>query len=289
MTALVHLTPLDPGYPSRLRGTPGAPASITVRGGPLEADRVVAVVGSRKCTAMTERFARALARRLAADGVIVASGGAVGIDTAAHLGALAAGGRTWVVAPTGCERVFPEENAALFEAVARGPGAMLWPFAPAYSHRSAFHARNRVLVALADAIVVVQAGEQSGALHAAACARRSGKPLWVVPPPPWAAVGDLEGSRRLLEQGARPLTSADAFVRALARLPRPGPRPRLPPLSPAESATWAVLSNEPLHLDHVVQRAGLSAQATAAALLTLSLENVVVEGPPGFFRRHEGH
>jgi len=287
VTALVHLTPLDPHYPSRLRGAPGAPASITVRGDPLEADRVVAVVGSRECTATTERFARALARRLAADGITIASGGAVGIDTAAHLGALAAGGRTWVVAPTGCERVFPEENAALFEAIARGPGAMLWPFAPSYSHRSAFHARNRILVALADAVVVVQAGDHSGALHAAACARRSGKPLWVVPPPPWASVGDLEGSRRLLEQGAHPLTSADAFVRALARLPRP--RPRLPALSPAESATWAALSNEPLHLDHVARTAGLPAQATAAALLTLSLENVVVEGPPGFFRRHDRH
>lgn len=288
MTALVHLTPLDPRYPSRLRGAPGAPASITVRGGSLEADRVVAVVGSRKCTAAAERFARTLSKRLVDVGVVVASGGAVGIDTSAHLGALVAGGRTWVVAPTGCEHVSPGHNATLFEAVAHGPGAMVWPFAPTYRHpRAGYLARNRVLVALADAVVVVQARDHSGALHAAACARKLGKPLWAVPAPPWAVVGDLEGSRRLLEHGARPLTSVDAFLGALARLARP--RPRLPTLSPAESATWAVLSDEPLHLDHVARRAGLPAQATAAALLTLSLENVVVEGPPGFFRRHDGH
>jgi DNA processing protein len=287
----VQLTPLDPAYPSRLRGVPEAPASLTTCGGSLEAERVVAIVGSRQATPAAADFARDLAATLADRGIVVVSGGALGIDGAAHRGALSAGGRTWVVAPTGFGAVFPEAHARLFEEVARGPGAMVWPFAPDYRHRTAFLARNRVLVALADAVVVVQAGFPSGALRAAAVARTLGRALWVVPAPPW--LDAFRGSRMLLaEPGARPLLFVDAFLATLgappaAPQPRPPPGPLLPsrPLNPSETDALRVTSSVPLHLDEIASRAGLSAPAAAAALLTLALENVVVEGPPGFFTR----
>jgi DNA processing protein len=298
----VHLTPLAPGYPSRLRSDAKAPASLVTRGGSLEADRVVAVVGSREAAPDAARFARDLAARLAGLGAVVVSGGALGIDGAAHRGALDAGGRTWVVAPTGCDHVFPPEHAGLFDEVARGPGAMVWPFAPDYRERSGFLVRNRVLVALADAVVVVQAGFPSGALRAATCARNLGKPLWVCPAPPWLEA--YRGSRMLLARaddvpgsGARPLFFVEALLASLG-LPGGGPSGATSAggvepvpsraLSSSEADALRGTSTTPLHLDEIASRAGIPARAAASALLTLALENVVVEGPPGFFRRHNG-
>jgi DNA processing protein len=250
---------------------------------------VVAIVGSRAATADAAGFATTLASKLARLGAVVVSGGALGIDGAAHRGALAAGGRTWVVAGTGCNHVFPTDHAALFAEVARSAGAMVWPFGDEVGPMTfTFLARNHVLVALADAVVVVQAGKGSGALHAAGCAHKLGRPLWVCAPPPW--VGDaFDGSRELLARpaatGARPLHD-DAVLFASLGLGPPPPRgPVLTrALSDSESAVLGATSAAPLHLDAIASRAGLPSQAAAAALLTLALENVVVEGPPGFFR-----
>ena len=234
MTDRVHLTPLDPRYPSRLRGLEGAPASLTVKGGSTEAALTVAVIGSRAPTLAAAHFARDLARALAAVDAVVVSGGAFGIDGAAHRGALQGHGRTWAVAPTGHELCFPAEHEGLFANIARGPGAMIWPFAPGYSHRSAFLTRNRILVALSDVVVVVQAGLASGALHAATWARKLAKPLWVVPVSPW--VQRFEGSRQLLVAGARPLTSTHLLLESLGRIAQGNRPPRLVDGIPGQNA-----------------------------------------------------
>jgi DNA processing protein len=290
VTALLHLTPLDPRYPARLRSLVHPPASLTLRGGSLETAYAVAIVGSRQASADAEDFARLLAGALVRAGAVVVSGGAVGIDAAAHRGALDAAGRTWAVAGTGCEHCFPPEHASLFDAIGRGPGAMVWPFAPANPARAgAFLMRNRVLVALSDAVVVAQANFPSGALRAADCARTALKPLWVVPAPPWAH--GFAGSRKLLDEGVRPLTSVDAFLRTL-HLTDDGTGSKPPdatPLDPIQSAVLRAVSSSPLHLDEIAVRAHVAVQAAAAALLTLALEAVVVEGPQGFFRRRGSH
>jgi DNA processing protein len=302
MTSPVHLTPLDLGYPSRLRGHRFGPPTIGMQGGALEAPLVVAIIGSRKASPGSVRYATRLAHVVAELGAVVASGGAIGVDAAAHRGALDAGGRTWVVAPTGHGRCFPPEHEDLFAEVASGPGAMIWPFAPGTHPRSGFLARNRVLMALADAAVVVQAGRRSGALHAAGWAHKFGKALWVVPAAPWTK--GFQGSRQLLLKGARPLTRTHLFLVTLGLLPQgnrppwralvggvPASRGALLPAhhSEHEFKVLAAISTEPLHADAISASAGLSPQATTAALLTLALENVVVEGPPGFFRRQEAH
>ncbi|HSY38066.1 MAG TPA: DNA-processing protein DprA [Polyangia bacterium] len=301
MASLVHLTPLDPLFPSRLRGAKHTPASITCSGGPLEAACTVAIVGARQATPEAARFAHDLAAALAAAEVVVISGGALGIDAAAHRGALSVKGRTWAVAGTGHQRCFPAEHEGLFDTIAEGPGAMIWPFAPDFSARGGFTTRNRYLVALSDAVVVVQAAEHSGALHAAGCARTQKKPLWVVPASPW--LRRFKGSVELLEAGAQPLHSVDPLLSSLGLRPQnrteddggasplPGslpPRPA-PPLSDQESATLRATAVTPRHTDAIAEDAGLSPQATAVALLTLALENVLVEGPPGFFRRRDGY
>ena len=177
---------------------------------------------------------------------------------------------------------------------------MIWPFAPTFVHRPCFHGRNRVLVAMADAVVVVQAGLPSGALNSASYACKLRKPLWVVPISPWDEVSN--GSLQLLDGGARPLTSAHLFLSSLG-LEGSGNRPSSPGrvdvsvarleggptlrLSGHEFKILAAVSTEPRHADAISTGAGMSPQATTAALLTLALENVVVEGPPGFFRRRE--
>jgi DNA processing protein len=286
----VHLTPFDARYPSRLRRLARPPASVTVRGEFPEASRTVAIVGSRDANSDAERFAHDLATKLARRGVVVVSGGALGIDAAAHRGALEAGGRTWAVSGTGCDHCFPPEHAALFEEIGAGPGAMLWPFAPSSAARAgAFLRRNRVLVALSDAVVIAQAGLPSGALSAAECTRAARKPLWVVPAPPW--LDGFDGSRQLLEAGARPLTRVEVLMRTLGLdaaeadlAPSAGPTRQ----DPIQSAVLGAITATPLHLDEIARRAHLTVQVASVALLTLSLEAVVVEGPPGFFRRRDG-
>jgi len=260
-----------------------------------EAAHAIAIVGSRASTSEAEGFAYALAGALVRAGAVVVSGGAQGIDAAAHRGALDARGRTWAVAGTGCEHCFPPEHASLFEAIARGPGAMIWPFSPDSAARpGAFVLRNRVLVALSDAVVVAQAGSNSGALRAAACARALRKPLWAVPAPPWA-IG-FEGSRQLLAEGVRPLTSIDAFVLALEmtkglrRESSPEVEACAPEgLDPIQSKVLRATSSSPLHVERIAEQAHVTLQAAAAALLTLALEAVLVEGPPGFFRRPDSY
>ncbi len=291
---LRHVTPLEEGFPSRLRSAADPPASISLQGGAVEAPCTVAVVGSRAACEGARTFARELAGALAQSGAVVVSGGAVGIDAAAHEGALGAGGRTWAVAGTGHTHCFPLEHAGLFERIGQGPGAMVWPFPPQFKHRGGFIARNRVLVTLSDAVVVVQAGAQSGALNAASRARQLGKPLWVVPAAPW--MEDFAGSRQLLASGARPLGTPGELLAALGLVALAGapslasgaPEPHLLHLPPDVSAVFHATPSGPSHFEAIASASDQTVQVAMAALLTLSLENVVVEGPPGFFRRNIG-
>ncbi len=305
MTPVKILAAKQPDYPPRLRELEKPPDTLTVAG-QMGSGRTFAIVGTRKPTLEAVAFTRQLAREIAGNGGIVVSGGAVGIDAAAHEGALDAGGGTWGVAATGHREVFPAENAALFDRIVTQGGAMIWPFdANRKADPLSFFSRNGVLVALSELIVVVQAGIPSGALNAAAWARKLGRPVWAVCSPPW--VGGFAGCALVLDRGARPLTSAAAWLRAVG-LTRPvkparcAPRPAGGPLTtttvpatitpistrsptPHEVALLEVLSPAAQHIDEIASKSGLCIAALATALLTLALENVVVEGPEGFFRR----
>ena len=132
----------------------------------------VAIVGSRACSEHSLRFAEDLASVLAARGVIIVSGGALGIDTAAHRGALAGGGTSWAVLPTAYPETTPPENHAFFRQLHQDGGTIIWTLAEeSRSPRPQFLARNGVLASLSTAVVVVAAGEKSGARNAAGWAR----------------------------------------------------------------------------------------------------------------------
>jgi DNA processing protein len=302
------LLPTDPGYPTRLLDLSKPPPEVTLSA-PLSSAPTLAIVGTRKPTPEAVIFTRELARAVVEHGGVVASGGAVGIDSAAHEGALDGGGATWVIAATGRGAVFPAENALLFTRVETQGGVMVWPFPEGRkADLHTFFARNGVLAALAHALVIVQAGAPSGTLNAASWARRLKRPVWAVCAPPWSK--GFTGCAAAIEAGARPLVSIGSFLHAVglapsprrsAKYPRRGTSARAEPDAPlltrrASTRTFAPPELELLaslsptcgrHIDEIAFKSGLSAGAIVTALLTLALENVVVEGPEGFFRRIE--
>lgn len=309
------IPPHDPAYPRRLLELEEPPA-ITVSGPLDERARVVAIVGSREAKEDALNWAHQLAYHLARAGIVVVSGGAVGIDWAAHRGAMKAGA-TWCVACTGRDaRPFPPRHRDLFHAIASSADSrMVWPFPLRQTKTTATpRQRNRVLTALADVIVVIQARIASGSLNAASNADRLGRRLYVVPGRPWDY--PFLGSAKLILEGAWPLVSIEQLFTDLD-LPSPdlddpeavlcGRAPHQPAirafkrrapsyasvshlgvdpdtLPPDERLVHSSLSMAPTHQDKIVARSGLGASTTLTALLTLSLRDVVVEGPDGFFR-----
>ena len=252
----------------------------------------VAIVGSRAATPEAAIFTRELAGGLAAQGVVIVSGGAAGIDAAAHEGALDASGETWAVLPTGPGELFPKENEPLFARIAAGPGALLYPFpAGTRAMRHNFLRRNGILVALADVVVVVQAALQSGARNAAKWARDAGKPLFVVAGPPWsdAFAGCLEEIRL----GAQVLTSPDRVAETLSRLRGPlqgelfpnGPRPELPRAfqEPEARKLWQAIPGIPLHADEIIEESSVAPGIAWGLLMEWVALGVLEERPAGFF------
>jgi DNA processing protein len=299
-----------PAFPSALRHLPNPPQCVTTNG-PLEAGRAVAIVGSRAASDASLEFAYELAFQLARANVIVVSGGAIGVDAAAHQGAIAAGGATWIVSPTGKDQVYPPEHEELFADVAASPKSrMIWCFPDDRKvTRETLRYRNGVLAALSETLVVVQARYKSGSRNAAAWARSLDKPVWAVTAAPW--MSDFCGSIAEIERGtARPLWSIQHFFAHLGLAPpkkqtpattRPaGKASRTPsrtnsarasqspleaPFSDEEKLVFSSLLTRSLHIDEIVTRSTLPAASAATALLTLSLKDVVVESPDGFFRR----
>jgi DNA processing protein len=276
---------LDPTHlvpPHLLRHFPGGLAAAGQL--PATKPRTLAIVGTREPLPELGNFARELAAAAVAQGYVVVSGGAVGIDTAAHEGALEAGGATWIVSPVPLGEVTPLENRPLFERTLASGGAIVTrQLTSAILKSSIYFRRNELLVSLADALVVVQARHRSGALNAAKHARDLGVPLWSVPAPPWHAHA-CAGSVQLIENGhARALWRVEDLLGAP---PASVERSSLPAQLPFEAvAILGALSQKPTHLDEIVEQSGLSSPEATVRLLTLAGLGVVLEGPPGWFRR----
>lgn len=290
--------------PPRLRDLPEPPEHVFVAG-ELPRTYSVAIVGTRKASPEALDFASTLARELVLEGVAVLSGGAKGIDTAAHLGALDAAGATVVVAPSSIDRPFPAENAALFERIVEEGGAVLTPYesdTPARRHR--FFYRNSLLAALCHALVVVETRFRGGARNAASAARSLGRPVLAVPAAPWTKSGG--GCILELKAGARIAASASDVLDALGLASRcqdasPGATPASRPDTPSlllwpdglvtgrraddggedGNALVELLRVGPLWPDEICRELGLPAQRVQELLLTLTLDDVVVSEPSG--------
>ena len=192
----------EPDYPEGLRRIYDPPAVLYVRGRLVagELDRAIAVVGSRAATPAGAALARGIARDLAAAGLTIVSGLARGIDTAAHRGALDAGGRTVAVLGSGVDRVYPDENAGLADAIVR-TGAVVSEFPlGAAPDRKHFPRRNRLIAGWGRAVVVAEAAEKSGALGTVRAALDEGRDVMAVPGHPGQA--NAAGTNRLIREGA---------------------------------------------------------------------------------------
>jgi DNA processing protein len=246
--------PGDAGYPQRLVALRTQPV-LHVRG-QLGEGRAMAIVGARAASQRGMERAHALAKHLARDGVHVVSGGALGIDGAAHRGALAGGGRTSVVLGTGVDVAYPARHADLFEQVVNRGGALVSMFPLGMQPRpSTFTQRNSLISALADAVIVVEADVRSGSLSTAAAARKQGRPI--------AAYPGSRGCERLLATGAALVEHAED---ALALLDG---RPRYP--VPASLDESALLVREAIAagargIDAIVRYTGLSVRTVLRAL-----------------------
>lgn len=276
------------GFPPRLMAVDPAPARLRVRG-QLGAPGLprVAIVGSRDCDAYGAALAVSLASGLARAGVSIVSGGARGIDGAAHEAALDAGGHTVAVLGTGVDVAYPREHAGLFERIVARGGALLSEHDDGEQpRRGHFPQRNRLVSGLADAVVVVQAAEGSGALLTARWARRQGVPLLAVP----GEVGNPRsvGPIALLREGARVAATA-ADVLAAIGLPAQPELPLgggdAPALDGNLAAVWGALTRAPRHADEVARAAGLAPGPALAALLALELDGLAEQQPGQRFLR----
>jgi DNA processing protein len=208
----------DPDYPRLLAATPGAPAVLHVAGGrercgALLAGDAVSIVGARRGSAYGLEVARALGRSLGAAGLTVISGMALGIDSAAHAGALEAAGATVAVLPVGAGRPYPASKRALYRRIV-GAGVAISELPPGTeSRRWGFPARNRIIAGLSAMTVVVEAGQRSGSLITAAFAEDLGRMLGAVPGRVTSALS--AGTNDLLARGARVVRDAGDVLDAI--------------------------------------------------------------------------
>ena len=251
---LSHLAPGSEGFPARLVQASWAHA-LTVRG-TLSAAPAVAVVGARAASGDAMARAHAIGKHLAAAGVHVVSGGALGIDGAAHRGVLAGGGTTTVVLGSGIDVLYPARHARLFEQVVAQGGALVSMFPAGLSPRpGTFLQRNPLISALADLVVVVEADVRSGSLSTARAARKQQRLVCAWP--------GSRGTDRLLGQGAAIVESPEDVVDAL----RGSPRYPLPVVLDATAqAVRDAIAAGARDVDSVVRITGLPVRAVLRAL-----------------------
>ncbi|GAA4661461.1 DNA-processing protein DprA [Gordonia humi] len=262
----------------------GGPLALWARGpGSLASlgDAAVALVGSRAASSYGEYVAGRFASGLSAQGRTVVSGGAYGIDGAAHRGALAAGGFTVAVLACGIDRDYPAGHARLLQEIA-ARGLIVSEYAPgttAAKHR--FLTRNRLVAALAGATVVVEAGRRSGAANTAAWATRLGRPLGAVPGAVTSATS--VGTHAMIADGQAVLVADVDQVASLVAPDGEDPRGRAPTrrtddLPPDQfRVVEALPAREPMSIDEISFRAGIPVDAVRRALAALDVETLVEE------------
>lgn len=264
-------------YPARLLDLPDAPVVIFVQGTVATAEPpAVAIVGTRRATSYGIRVARAIATACAKAGVAVVSGLAQGIDGAAHDAVLDAAGRTVGVLGTGLDIVYPRRHHTLQKQVGRD-GLLVSELAMGDSgHGGTFPRRNRIIAALADITVVVEAGVGSGALITADYAHALDRRIACVPNA--IDVPTAMGSNALLKAFAEPILSPDDVLHMLSLQAQPTARPIL---DDDAAACWDAIVSGADELRGISTHARLSIRATAGALSVLELEGLVHMDPTG--------
>ncbi len=288
-------------YPPLLARAPDPPAALWVRGDPTVLWLPqLAIVGARSASAGGLANARDFAATFARGGLVVTSGLAEGVDGAAHTATLDAGGSTIAVSGTGVDVVFPRQHAQLAARIA-AQGALVSEFALGTDGRAAhFPRRNRIIAGLSLGTLVVEAGLRSGTLITARCASEAGREVFAIP-------GSIHnplarGCHRLIRDGAKLVESAQDVLDELgplarelgadlaqrlaaapastAHASRPGARQTQ---DPEYAALLAALGHDPLPMDELAARTGLTVASLSSMLLMLELDGVVVSGQGGHY------
>jgi DNA processing protein len=282
----------DGDYPMYLKEIFAPPPVLYVKGD-LSALRshALAVVGTRKPTPYGIACARALTAELCNSAVIV-SGLAAGVDTAAHERCLELGGKTVAVLGCGIDRIYPPENKSLARRI-REKGAIVSEFPPGTVPESYnFPRRNRVISGISCGVIVVEAGEKSGALITADFALQQNRVVFAVPGPIDSPMSD--GTFKLIKDGAVPVRSgADIFehISAVSFAPMLSAPPQTirsetpPTLPEKEIAVWDALSDEPQRVDTISENCGVDIPQLLAILLSLELKGFVTQIGGQQFRR----
>lgn len=288
-----HLIPfIDSRYPPLLRETAGCPTSLFVCG---DADVLsmpqLAIVGSRNPTAGGKENAHAFAASLARAGLTITSGMAQGIDAAAHAGAIAVGGKTVAVMGTGLTRVYPSAHRELAHQIA-AHGALVSEFPlDAPPRRQHFPQRNRIIAGLSLGTLVVEAAVKSGSLITARLSADSGREVFALPGSIHSPLS--KGCHRLIRQGAKLVETAQDVVEELG--PMMGvlkenagadmARSSRPALEPGQEALLQAMGYDPIDIDSLVERSGLTPEAISSMLLWMELEGLVEASPGGTYQR----
>jgi DNA processing protein len=272
-----------------LRQIPDPPAILFVKGGSeVLAMPQIAMVGSRSPTPAGQRIAREFARELAATGLVITSGLAIGIDAASHEGALEGRGLTIAVAGTGLDRVYPRHHATLADRILEAGGALVSEYPPGIGPLATnFPRRNRIISGLALGAVVVEATLRSGSLITARMALEQNRDVFAVPGSIHSPLS--RGCHRLIQEGAK-LVQEPSDI--LEEYPRWRKREADSPAVPAGSATperetglLKYIAYEPTTVDTLVAATGLPAELIGANLLDLELRGEVASVPGGGFMR----
>jgi DNA processing protein len=282
----------DPEYPGSLLDLYDPPAGLFVRGRSLDADAVtVAVVGARSCSPTGREMSTAIGRALGEAGACVVSGGARGIDAAAHRGALAANWKTVCVLGSGLDVVYPPRHKTLLSEIAErgtvvteyGPGIPAEPFR--------FPARNRLVAALARATVVVEGASGSGSMITVNHALELGREVFAVPGSISAALAAVP--LELIREGATPIRGPDdlledlglAYARSMLRTNRDGASELNSRFSDVERRVWQALTSTSAP-DQLASATGMPLSQVVAALTTLELNGMVLTIGGRYERKH---
>ena len=284
------VTRLSDDYPPALSGIYDPPPTLYVRGDcPLDAERMIAVVGSRKCTRDGQRAAREFAMGMAESGVTVVSGMARGIDSWTHRGALDGRGPTVAVLGCGVDVVYPPENRDLENEILDSGGAIVSEYVPGTPPLPGnFPARNRIVSGLCAGTLIVEGAKASGAMITVNLALDQGRDVFAVPGSIYSPLS--AAPNQMILEGAIPVLSPWDILEHYRWAQRPGAgavkaAPKID-LSPEEEAIVAPLRNEALSFEELVQITGLTAAKLNSHLTMLELRGIIDKAPGGLYRAY---
>lgn len=277
-------------YPANLKTLFISPPVLYIAGGITEEDGLaLGIVGTRRATPYGRILSENLSATLAAKGLTIVSGLARGVDTFAHNAALNAGGRTIAVLGCGLDTCYPPENRRLFEKIPEN-GAVVSQFAfGTEPEKRNFPVRNRIISGLSLGLLVIEAGEKSGALISAYAALEEGRELFAVPGR--ADSPQSAGTNRLIQKGAKLVTCADDVIEEFI----PGVRELLTkndaekgekaPLSGQEEKLLSLLNENEKHVDYLIEKSGFASGVVLGILLELEIKGVVMQLPGKLFAK----